>query len=531
FDSIETKDLAEVSNGIFEYNINQDTTYGLKTRILKSTPQVLDNGIINMKMVLEPEIKIGYSENLQVGLIDGDDKFEMWFEDFAMRTMAMTDPKPKDIIFHPNKVHPFLTVTGGLRPITDIIITPGVTNRIAKMLVKLSHNPSIDAVFEKNNSSFDTLDIDLAYKTKSGRRFRVNVADVFDAETEHGCLITMRLLPKKPFTVEELGLPNVLTETIFNLKMGLILISGTTGSGKSTTMGALIDFLLKSKSVNLLTIESPIETIFPSENYPKSVITQREVGKHSISQSKSMESAVRQTLNMAMVGEIRNAHDAMMAIELAQSGHLIFATLHAGSTGESIDRIVEMFPSDQSKKVRDLLASQYKMGVAQTLVKGIHGQTELALEIFKTNIDIKAFITQTQEKDRQFSMREIIEMSRASGSMSFDQCLVNLFNQGKINEDIMMFNSPDTEALIFRQGKLGVKLSSKWDPVGNTLDLAMDNILVKRQQEKLEREMEEKARLEAEEAAAAEKTTLEDAFSQLNSLNSLNSYAPNKRPQ
>lgn len=485
-ESVEEKDFHDVSGGNLEYDIFLQVGQETRLRTLNCTPiHNSHDNTLTLKMVVEPEIKVGYSEALEVSRIEDDSKFELWFDDFCTRILNMKNPRPKDIIIHPNKSHPYLTVTGGLRPITDIIISNGLTNRIAKMLVKLSHNPQIEDILRKNNGIFDTLDIDLAYKTRNGRRFRVNIADIFDTDTEHGCLITMRLLPEKPFTVEELKIPKVIIDTIYNLKMGLILISGTTGSGKSTTMGALIDFLLKNKSVNMLTIENPIETIFPSGLYPKSTITQREVGKHAISQSKAMESAVRQTLNIAMVGEVRNSHDAMMAIELAQSGHLIFATLHAGSTGESIDRIVEMFPSDQSKKVRDLLSAQYKMGIAQTLIKGVHGQTELAMEIFKTNVDIKAYISQTQEEERMWSMREILELYKDAGCMSYDQGLVKLFNEGKINEDIMMFNSPDQDAFIYRQHKLGVKLSSKWDPVGSNLHDAMDNILVQIEAEKL----------------------------------------------
>ena len=474
-ENVEKKDFIAVSGGNLEYDIFLETPMGQKLRTLKCVPTVNDNEEICIILTLEPEIVIGYPDVFDVVRIDSEEKLESWFDDFTTRIMAMTNPRPKDILLHPNKSNPYLIVTGGLRPVTDVLFATGFTNRISAMLVKKSKNPAVMSVLQKNNSCFDNLDIDIAYKTKAGKRFRVNIADVFDAETEHGCLITMRLLPDKPFTVEELKLPKVLTDTVFNLKMGLVIISGTTGSGKSTTMGALIDFLLKSKSLNLLTIENPIETIFPAAHYPKSSISQREVGKHAISQPAAMQSAVRQTLNVAMVGEIRNDHDAMMALELAQSGHLIFATLHAGTAGESIDRIIEMFPAEHSKKMRELLATHYKMGVAQTLLKGVQGQTELAMEIFKTNADIKAFITQTQKEDRQFSMREVIEMYVATGCMSYDQCLVKLFNEGKINEDIMMFNSPDQDALIYRQGKLGVKLSAKWDPVGNKLDQAFGN--------------------------------------------------------
>ncbi|MBI2355492.1 MAG: Flp pilus assembly complex ATPase component TadA [Deltaproteobacteria bacterium] len=484
FEGVEKKDFVVVSGGNLDYDIFIDSPSGQRLRTLKCLPTITDKEQIFIKMVLEPEIRIGYPEVAEVYKIGTEEELESWFDDFATNILAMNNPRPKDILLQPNKMHPYVIVTGGLRPITDVVLSTGFTNRIANLLVRLSNNPSIIDLLRKNDNSFDNLDIDIAYRTKVGRRFRVNIADVFDAENEHGCLITMRLLPEKPFTVKDLSIPKILVDTTFNLKMGLVIISGTTGSGKSTTMGAMIDFLLKNKSVNLLTIENPIETIFPSMQYPKSAVSQREVGKHALSQSKAMESAVRQTLNVAMVGEIRNDRDAMMAIELAQSGHLIFATLHAGTTGESIDRIVEMFPSEHSKKIRELLSTHYKLGIAQTLVKGVQGQTELAMEIFLTNADIKAFIAKTQKEDRQFSMREIIEMYTATGCMSYDQCLVKLFNEGKINEDIMMFNSPDKDALIYRQGKLGVKLSAKWDPVGSKLDKAFDDLFVQREMEK-----------------------------------------------
>lgn len=478
-DSIQQQDILDVVGGRLEYDILVEGELGLEARIFVCTITMNEQQQLSLQLVLENDITLGYDPPVDPSTLD-EAGLEEWFNDFTTRVMAMDNPKPKDIVMNPNKRHPYLTVTGSIRPIKDVIFAEGkdITNRIAKIIIKASGNPAIELAVEKNNGILDTLDLDMAYKTKAGRRFRVNVADVFDWDCEHSQLITMRLLPERPFTYEELGLPEVVRDTVFNTKMGLVLIAGTTGSGKSTTMCAVMDFLLKSKSINLLTIEQPIETIFPPLNYPKSVISQREVGKHATTQSMAMQSAVRQTLNMAMVGEIRNAHDAMMAMELAQSGHLIFATLHAGSVGESISRIVEMFPADQAKKVRQLIADQYKMGLAQTLVKGTKGQTELVMEIMRTNKDVKDLITQTQEEERIFSMREILEMNNKSqGTQSYDQCLVKLFNEGKINEDIMMFNSPDQDALIYRQGKLGVKLSTKWDPTGAIIDQAMNTLM------------------------------------------------------
>lgn len=476
-DTISNQDILDVLGGVLDYDVLLDGETGLEARTFKCNIGMGDAKQTSLVMKLEPEIRLGYEE--LINPFDySEEKLIAWFDDFCTRIMALNNPKPKDIVLNPNKKYPFLTITGGLRPIKDVYFPPGTTRKIAQMLIKLAHNPAIDQIVAKNNGSLDTMDLDLAYKTSVGRRFRVNVADVFDWEEEHCPLITMRLLPDKPFTTEELKLPQAIRDMIFNIKMGMVIISGTTGSGKSTTMCAMIDFLLKSKSVNFLTIENPIETVFPSFNYPKSIITQREVGKHSTSQSKSMESAVRQTLNMAMVGEIRNGHDAMMAMELAQSGHLIFATLHAGSVGESVGRIVDMFPADQEKKVREMLAAQYKMGLAQVLVKGVKGQTELVIEVMKATADTKALINQDQEEERTFSMREIIEMNAtALGTQSLDQCLVKLFNQGSINEDIMMFNSPDPDALIYRQNKLNVKLSTKWDPTGAEIERAMENMM------------------------------------------------------
>lgn len=431
-----------------------------------------------VEMQLDPPILLGFAEVMNPAQMS-EEQLINWIDDFGTRMMQLKDPTPKDVIFHPNKRTPFITVTGGLRTINDVYIAPQgkPTEKIARALIKLAHSPRIDQELANNGGLLDALDLDLSYRTRAGRRFRVNIADTFDWEAEHGPLITMRLLPEKPFTMEDLGLSPVIREAVANIKMGLVLICGTTGSGKSTTMCAIIDFLLKSKSVNFLTIENPIETIFPSAMYPKSVITQRDVGKHARSQPIAMESAVRQSLNMAMVGEIRNAHDAMMALELAQSGHLIFATIHAGSVGESVGRVIDMFPSDQEKKIREMLATQYKMGLSQILVKGVKGQTELIMEIMKTNSDVKALITNTQDQDRMWSMREILEFYHHTlGTQSLDQCMVNLFKDKRINEDIMMFNSPDPDALLYRQNKLGIKLSSKWDPTGAELEASFDTL-------------------------------------------------------
>lgn len=437
-----------------------------------------DAGVYRLVLEHEPEIKVGYGKLVDPSQISDEGQFAKWFDDFAIRVMALKNPTPKDLILNPNKEHPYVTITGGLREIKDVFLRPktGVTERIAKTLIKASGNPAVMEQVKENYGKLDMLDIDLAYKTSTNRRFRVNIADVFDMENEHNPLITMRILPAKPWLFEMLQMPNVdyIKEWVRNLKMGLFLIAGTTGSGKSTTMCAIIDYVLKSKSINLLTIENPIETMFPARYYPKSIISQRELGKHAINLHTAMESCVRQTLNVAMVGEIRNARDCMMALELAESGHLIFATIHAGSVGESIGRMVEMFPADQEKKIRDMLAAHYKVGLAQQLVIGSQGQVEAILEMMKTNEAIRELIEQKQTPGEEKTMTELIELySHQTGMQSLDQCLCKLMLQDRIDEDTLMFNSPNPDAVVYRQEKLGIQLSAKWDSTGHSIQEAM----------------------------------------------------------
>jgi Tfp pilus assembly pilus retraction ATPase PilT len=191
----------------------------------------------------------------------------------------------------------------------------------------------------------------------------------------------------------------------------------------------------------------------------------------------ALESSVRQALNIILVGEVRNASDMHLVLDLAQMGHLVVTTLHCQTVGASIPRIVEMFSPDQERKIRELLATYYRMGLAQVLVKGVHGQIELAMDIMKTCRDVKDLIIGKQEVDRLFSMREIMELhASVLGTQSLDQSLVSLHNQGRINEDAVVFNSPDVASLIERQLKLGVRLSSKWDPTGARIEGDLETV-------------------------------------------------------
>lgn len=471
FEELDESDIRGSRGGRLAYDVVLETPKGPIARSYRAS--IIDtNRGLGFKLLQDPLFVLGYDPPADPMAMN-DAQLEAFFDDFATRMTKKKDPTPKDVIFSPNKVNPFVTVTGGMKPVEDVLTASGgkITSRLAFLMIRLANSPMVNERIKANGGLLTGLDLDLAYRTRAGRRFRVNIADSFDNELDNGPLITMRVLPEKPWTTSELPLPKVVLETLMNTRMGLVIINGTTGSGKSTTMGVLIDYLLKNKSVNLLTIENPIETMFPSKLYPRSIVSQRELGKHTSSLHRGLESAVRQTLNIAMVGEIRNAEDCSMALELAQSGHLIFATLHAGSVGESIRRMIDMYPADQEKKIREMLAAQYRMGMAQILVKGVSGQTEMVLEVMKTNQEIKLLMMDQQEKERQLSMRELLEYyAERAGTSSLDMALVRLFKEGKISEDCMMFNSPDPDALIYRQSRLGIKISARFDVVGSMID-------------------------------------------------------------
>ena len=464
-----------------EYEVSfQKERLGKQLRFLYAWVLLDDAGGHYIKMELEPEIRVAYPKIMDISQIQDEKQFEAWMDDFFIRITKLDNPKPKDIIWNPNKVHPYITITGGLRPIRDVYLRPktGITNRLAKALIRLARNPSTSGALRKNNNRFDLLELDIAYRTSNHNRYRVNIADSFDDEFEHGCLITMRILPPKPYTFEELKLPPIVKQFVGNLKMGLVLINGVTGAGKSTTMCAIIDYLMKSRSVNLLTIENPIETIFPAEDYPKCIISQRELGVHTITLKRALMSAVRQTLNVAVIGEIRNETDVMMSLELAQSGHLILSTLHAGTVGESIGRIVDMFPASQEKKMREMIAAQYKIGLSQQLIKGIDGKPKLAMEIMRVNQKIRELIEDKLDEDEEMStMWEFLEhFSKNTGMRSMDQSLVELYKNKQITEDDLMYNSPNLDAIVYRQGKLGIKLSARWDPTGAQLSEELKDV-------------------------------------------------------
>ena len=250
-------------------------------------------------------------------------------------------------------------------------------------------------------------------------RFRVN------AFHEKGNLAAaFRLIPNKIKTIEELGLPPVV-ESFANFPRGLVLVTGPTGSGKSTTLAAIIDKINKEKAVRILTIEDPIEFTHTSK---RSIVAQREVHYDTFSFAAALRSALREDPDVVLIGEMRDTETIAAAITIAETGHLVLATLHTNSAAQSIDRIIDVFPAHQQPQIRTQLAN-ILMGIsAQRLVPAIGGGRVVATEILIANTGIRSLI----REGKAHQIDTAIQTGAEQGMQTMDRTLARLVNSGFI---------------------------------------------------------------------------------------------------
>jgi twitching motility protein PilT len=257
-------------------------------------------------------------------------------------------------------------------------------------------------------------DIDFAYALPEVARFRGNLL-----ETHRGIAGVFRIIPSKILTADQLGLPAGLRKLTM-LKKGLVLVTGPTGSGKSTTLAAMIDLINKSRREHILTLEDPLEFVHENQS---SLVNQRQIGQHSQSFANALRAALREDPDVILVGEMRDLETISLAMTAAETGHLVFGTLHTNSAAKTIDRIIDAFPKDTQEQVRTMLGESLKGVICQQLLRKADGKGRVAaLEIMICNAAIANLI----REGKTFQIPSIMQTAKGDGMQLMDQHLLEL---------------------------------------------------------------------------------------------------------
>lgn len=321
-------------------------------------------------------------------------------------------------------VAPTLRIDGRLVAVEK---EPILTTEIASKLIKGLMNEEQWTRFQAKKE----LDFSFGF---DGTRFRVNV---FYQKGE--LTASLRLITAVIRTIQELGLPPIL-EKFTARSQGLVIISGPTGHGKSTTLAALIEDINKTRNDHIITIEDPIEYVF---EHNKSIISQREVGTDTISFASALRSALREDPNVILVGEMRDLESIEAALTLAETGHLVFTTLHTNSAAQTADRIIDVFPPHQQQQVRLQMANVLLGVVSQRLLPKTSGGRIAACEIMIADNAIRNII----REGRSHQLTNIIQTSASEGMISLDKVLAELVSRGEVTLDDALTWAIDPKAL------------------------------------------------------------------------------------
>ncbi len=314
---------------------------------------------------------------------------------------------------------PFLRLHGSMVPLSNF---RDLSNQDVQGLL-------FEILSEKQKKQFiEKWELDFAYQIPGIGRFRVNMF-----MQRRGLGAVFRIIPEKIKTSEELGLSKGIMDLI-DCDKGLVLVTGPTGSGKSTTLAALIHHINANQDLHIITVEDPIE--FVHQNV-KSLVNQREVGTHTKSFANALRSALREDPDVMLVGEMRDLETISLALTAAETGHLVFATLHTNSAAKTIDRIIDVFPEGQQQQVRTMLAESLRGVVAQTLFRRADGQGRVAAhEVMRCNRAISNLI----RENKIHQIPSAIQTGASQGMVLFEKSVDELVRKGKISrEDALTF--------------------------------------------------------------------------------------------
>ncbi|GGC70085.1 type IV pilus twitching motility protein PilT [Marinobacter halophilus] len=315
-----------------------------------------------------------------------------------------------------------LHLSSGLPP---MIRVDGDVRRInlPPMEHKEVHGLIYDIMNDKQRKDYEEfLETDFSFEVPGVARFRVNAFN-----QNRGAGAVFRTIPSKVLTMEDLGMGQVFKD-VSSVPRGLVLVTGPTGSGKSTTLAAMIDYINDTRYEHVLTIEDPIEFVHESK---KCLVNQREVHRDTLGFNEALRSALREDPDIILVGELRDLETIRLALTAAETGHLVFGTLHTTSAAKTIDRVVDVFPAEEKSMVRSMLSESLQAVVSQTLMKKMGGGRIAAHEIMIGTSAIRNLI----REDKIAQMYSSIQTGASLGMQTLDQCLEKLLQKGLISRE------------------------------------------------------------------------------------------------
>lgn len=288
---------------------------------------------------------------------------------------------------------------------------------------KQVHALIYDIMNDKQRKDYEEfLETDFSFEVPGVARFRVNAFN-----QNRGAGAVFRTIPSKVLSMEDLGMGEVFKK-ITDVPRGLVLVTGPTGSGKSTTLAAMLDYLNNNKYHHILTIEDPIEFVHESK---KCLVNQREVHRDTHGFSEALRSALREDPDIILVGEMRDLETIRLALTAAETGHLVFGTLHTTSAAKTIDRVVDVFPAEEKSMVRSMLSESLQAVISQTLLKKVGGGRVAAHEIMIGTPAIRNLI----REDKVAQMYSAIQTGGSLGMQTLDACLKNLLSKGLVSRE------------------------------------------------------------------------------------------------
>ncbi|PIZ75578.1 twitching motility protein PilT [Candidatus Peregrinibacteria bacterium CG_4_10_14_0_2_um_filter_38_24] len=324
-------------------------------------------------------------------------------------------------VFIASGIKPTLRINGDIVRIEE---HPELTKKMAEEYLLEIMSPDQKKIFEQ------TLDFDFAIDIETIARFRVNMF-----VQRKGISAVFRLISEKVLSMDELGLPQQMKKAT-TLKSGLVIVTGPTGCGKTTTLASMINEINRNQKKHIITIEDPIE--YTHQNN-QSVVQQREVGVHTHSFQKALKSALREAPDIILLGEMRDIETIQQAITAAETGHLVFATLHTRGCANSINRIIDAFPTEQQNQIKAQLSESLKAVFWQTLIKTKDGKGRVgAYEIMFVSNAISNLI----RKSATHQVNSVIETSSKEGMQTMKKSLTDLLEAGLITEENAMLNMP-----------------------------------------------------------------------------------------